>query len=131
MGGSAGASGNLDTQGVIQAGSGNEAITLATGKIDADAIELITADGDGGISSASGMETDTDRVGLIQGCADGEVLKWNNGANEWGCQPDLDGATTWDSIANPAGSGAIGMAQTVQTLDWDTATDDNLNAFAL
>src|SRR6185503_4285569 len=47
--------GNLDTEGVIRAGSGNETLTLSTGKIDADAITLTAAGTTGAINSSSGL----------------------------------------------------------------------------
>ena len=85
--------GNIDTAGTIQAGSSNVVITLATGFIDADAIGLITADGVGGTSSGSGLETDTDRLGLLQGCLANEILKWNETSDVWQCAADAAGAT--------------------------------------
>lgn len=30
------------------------------------------------------------------------------------------GSTAWDAIGDPAGNGAVGMAETIQSLDWDT-----------
>ncbi len=77
--------GNVDTQGTIQAGSSNITITTSAGYVDADAIQLITGDGTGSTSSGSGLETDTDRLGLLQGCDDLDVLKWDNTGAVWEC----------------------------------------------
>ncbi|MBX4187210.1 MAG: hypothetical protein KW802_03080, partial [Candidatus Doudnabacteria bacterium] len=84
--------GNIDASGTIQSGSNNVTITLATGNIDADAIGLITADGAGSSSSGSGLETDTDRLGLLQGCANNQILKWNDGTSVWACAADSTAA---------------------------------------
>jgi hypothetical protein len=84
------ASGNIDTTGTLTAGSGNEVLTLSTGKIDADALTLTTAaDGGTGTSSGSGLEARSDGVGLLQGCADGQVLKWVESTDTWDCADDL------------------------------------------
>ncbi|MBX4191698.1 MAG: hypothetical protein KW804_02790, partial [Candidatus Doudnabacteria bacterium] len=84
--------GNIDASGTIQSGSNNVTITIATGEIDADAIGLITADGTGASSSGSGLETDTDRIGLLQGCSNNQILKWNDATNVWACASDSTSA---------------------------------------
>ncbi|KKQ81891.1 MAG: Virion structural protein, partial [Candidatus Woesebacteria bacterium GW2011_GWA1_38_8] len=84
--------GDLEIANQITAGSGSIAITTAVGYIDADAIGLISSDGTGLTSSASGLETDSDRLGLLQGCSNSQVLKWNNTTNTWDCGND-DGGT--------------------------------------
>ncbi|MBI4058031.1 hypothetical protein HY405_01825, partial [Candidatus Microgenomates bacterium] len=82
----------LDTAGTITAGSGNEVITLSTGKIDADALTLAAAaDGGTGISSGSGLEARSDGIGLLQGCTDGQVLKWVESTDTWDCAADSTG----------------------------------------
>src|SRR6185436_213908 len=61
----AGTTGNLAVTGTITTGSGNEVITLSTGKIDADAISLVSAtNGLTGTSSASGLATYSDKLSL-------------------------------------------------------------------
>ena len=47
--------------------------------------DLISGDGAGGTSSGSGIETGTGGIGLLQGCANNEVLKWNDSTNVWAC----------------------------------------------
>ncbi len=84
--------GNLTVTGQLITGSTPVTLTTATGFIDADALQLISADGAGGTSSGSGLEVDTDRLGLLQGCAGGEVLKWNDITNLWECASDTGGA---------------------------------------
>lgn len=79
-------SGNIDTAGTIQAGSSNVNLTLATGFIDADAITLATAGAaKTGTSSGSGLSVYSDGLSLLRGCADRDVLAWNNTAGTWGC----------------------------------------------
>ena len=69
--------GTLEIDGILYAGSASEALTVATGKIDADAIALTSAtDGLSGTSSGSGLATYSDTLSLLQGCGNGQVLKW-------------------------------------------------------
>lgn len=90
-----GSSGNVDTAGTITAGSGNEVLTLSTGKIDADALTLIAAaDAGTGTSSGSGLIARSDGIGLLQGCSDGQVLKWVESTDTWDCSADASGSGT-------------------------------------
>ena len=124
--------GSIDTQGTIQAGSSNINITTSTGALDADALGLITADGSGGTSSGSGLEVDTDRLGLLQGCANNEILKWNDASSIWQCAADSTGGTTnWDAIGDPTGAGSIAFNETAQTLDWDMSSNSALDALKI
>jgi hypothetical protein len=80
--------GAVDISGTIQAGSSNINLTLSTGMIDADAITLITSDGNGITSSGSGLETTANGLGLLQGCSDGQTLKWDESGAVWECGSD-------------------------------------------
>ncbi len=106
--------GNIDTAGVLQVGSGNVNITTTTGALDADALGLISGDGTGSTSSGSGLEVDTDRIGLVQGCANNEVLKWNDGSSVWQCAADVGGTSTlqsaYDSGASITTAGAVDLS---------------------
>jgi len=56
---------------------------------------LGTADGTGVSSNNSGLEfggAGSDTLALLQGCGDGEVLKWTEGSSVWGCAPDGGGS---------------------------------------
>ena len=87
-----GSNGNTDIGGTITAGSGNTVITLGTGMIDADAITLFAGgDGVGITTSATGLETESDGLTLLQGCADGEILKWEETTDTWDCAADVSG----------------------------------------
>ncbi len=46
-----------------------------------------------------GLEFDGTEIGLLSGCMDGEVLKWNQASGAWECQPDVDTDTDTDSFA--------------------------------
>ncbi|MES3006035.1 MAG: hypothetical protein V4664_03760, partial [Patescibacteria group bacterium] len=88
-------SGNLDVLGTIIAGSANTGVTLSTGKIDADALTLTAAaDGGTGTSAGSGLIARSDGIGLLQGCTDGQVLKWVESTDTWDCSSDLSGSGT-------------------------------------
>lgn len=89
-------SGNVRFDGTIQAGSGNEVITLSTGKIDADAIGLISATNGASstTSSASGLETVSDTLTLLQGCADSDTLAWNETSDIWQCSTPTTAVVT-------------------------------------
>lgn len=117
-------SGNIDTAGTIQAGSSNVNITLSTGNLDADSIGLISSDGAGGTSTGSGLETDTDRLGLLQGCSDGQVLKWVDATNIWNCAADGGGSLQagYDGGNTITTTTARNIAITLD----DTATDSHL-----
>jgi len=122
--------GGVTTGGVITAGSSSVAITTASGELDANALTFISADGTGVTSSGSGLEVGGTSFGLIQGCANSELLKWNDSTNLWACGSDASGGSTlWDTIGNPTGDGAVGMGESSQTLDWDLATNGAKSAF--
>ncbi|HYC79451.1 MAG TPA: hypothetical protein VEC17_00300, partial [Candidatus Binatia bacterium] len=120
--------GNFDLTGVINAGSSNINITLATGMLDADALGLISSDGSGSTSSGSGLETDTDRLGLLQGCSDDQILKWDATLDVWACAADAGAgsATLQNAYANGA-SITTSNASDIDLVLADTATDSNLD----
>ncbi|TXH04688.1 MAG: hypothetical protein E6R05_02635 [Candidatus Moraniibacteriota bacterium] len=82
------------------AGSEGAALTLAIDLLD-------SADGTGGTSSNSGLEFQggsSNELTLLQGCADNEVLKWNNSTNVWECASvtgvgGLDGSGSANQVA--------------------------------
>ncbi|MBI5732406.1 hypothetical protein HY967_00395 [Candidatus Jorgensenbacteria bacterium] len=83
--------GNFDIGGVIQAGSSNVNLTLATGFIDADAITFAPSASTTATSSVTGLQTISDGLTLIRGCASGELLKWNLTSLRWECSSDVSG----------------------------------------
>ncbi len=119
--------GNVDAAGVIQAGSGNVNITTATGALDAAALGLISGVGAGGLSSGSGLEVDTNSLGLLQGCSNGQILKWNDGTSVWACSADLSGGgggTLNDAYVN-------GAAVTLSSADISLSLADDTNDYHL
>jgi len=53
-----------------------------------DQNDLTSSDGAGGTSSGSGMEAGTGGIGLLQGCSDDQILKWNESSSIWECASD-------------------------------------------
>src|SRR3989344_2398578 len=122
------ASGNTDIGGTITAGSSNTAVTLATGLIDADALTLITAaDGGTGTSSGSGLIARSDGIGLLQGCADGQVLKWVESTDSWDCATDATGAGGTPNMNSFTDSTLAASWTDADTNElWDDATRPNI-----
>ena len=97
-----------DTTGnyVATINSGNGISGSAAGEASAAtiAIDLLdSADGAGAVASFSGLEfqgTGTNELTLLQGCAQDDVLSWNNTTNEWGCASvsGVGGATASGSV---------------------------------
>lgn len=79
------------------------ATTLASTELDrldgkdaslVDQNDFTSGDGAGGTSSGSGFEAGTGGIGLLQGCSDGQVLKWTESTSVWGCAADTSGSST-------------------------------------
>lgn len=72
----------------------NAELVLLDGKTGTliDDTDLTSGDGAGGTSSGSGMEAGTGGIGLIQGCANNEILKWNDTTSVWACAADSSGS---------------------------------------
>ena len=93
-------------------------------------------DGTGATSNQAGLEfggAGSDEVGLLQGCADGEVLKWVNSTTSWDCSADVGSNPL--SIASPAeltiATGAVTATCAADNICYwtidtesDAATDD-------
>lgn len=71
----------------------NAELVLLDGKTGTliDDTDLTSGDGAGGTSTGSGMEAGTGGIGLLQGCSDGQVLKWTESTSVWGCAADSTG----------------------------------------
>lgn len=122
-----GSNGNTDIGGTITAGSGNEILTLASGKIDADALTLFAgADGVGITSSASGLERQSDGLTLLQGCANGQILKWVESTDTWDCAADAGGGgglTDGDYGDIVVGGTGTTMSIDADVIDWADIAD--------
>jgi hypothetical protein len=115
----------VDISGAIQAGSGNENITLSTGKIDADAITLVSAaDGLTGTTSASGLATYSDGLSLLQGCSNGQILKWVEATDTWDCAADATGGGGGSLDGDYDGGGTITVDAYNVLLNLSDATND-------
>ncbi|MCS7092622.1 MAG: MerR family DNA-binding transcriptional regulator, partial [Patescibacteria group bacterium] len=68
------------------------------------------------VSSGSGLEVLGAGLGLLQGCADGQVLKWNESNDSWECANDT-GATS--AIVNVENN-EVPVGVNVDTLDFST-----------
>lgn len=64
---------------------------------------LAAADGVGVVASDSGFEpagAGSDVLALLQGCADTEILKWDNTATDWECQADDTGSALGSDLSS-------------------------------
>jgi excisionase family DNA binding protein len=100
----AGASGNIDTAGTIQAGSSNIILTDATGYLLHDS---------------------------LVDCTDGQILKWSTGGGRWGCASDATGgggATLQTAYGATSGNTITTTdARDIDLVLDDTDTDANLD----
>ena len=76
--------------------SGGNGIVTTIGDLSTNrsiVVQLLDeVDGVGVIAADGGLEfggAGSDEVALLQGCADTEILKWDNTATDWECQPDV------------------------------------------
>ena len=86
-------------------------------------VDFSTTDSVGSTGNASGLEEGTGGIALLQGCDEGQILKWDeNVDDQWEYQNDDNsgGATAWDAITNPVAGADIGMTNTAQTMTWST-----------
>jgi len=87
--------------------------------------ELDEADGTGVIAADGGLEfggAGSDELALLQGCADTEILKWDNTATDWECQPDV-GASQIDLATQEELTIATGAVTSVCAADNICAVD--------
>lgn len=109
--------------------SGGNGIVTTIGDFSADrsiVVQLLDAnDGTGGVASKSGLEfadTGADELAMLQGCADTEILKWDNTATEWECQPDV-GSNPIDLATQEALTIVAGVVTSVCPADNICAVD--------
>jgi len=112
-----------DTTGnyVASLSAGNSAITIGgtagegwtptvslTLLSSADALSATT-------SSGSGLEVIASQgLGLLQGCSDGQILKWNETTDVWYCATDATGGTvnSFETISTPSGTSPVADSST-------------------
>ncbi len=75
-----------DTNAVASSG-----ITIILGAYSIDVVSTTGSDGDSTLQrSQSGLEFVGDRLTVIRGCANDEIIKWDEGSDDWGCEADAD-----------------------------------------
>ncbi len=86
----------------------------------------LTLSADAGEGLVGGGLADCDTAGTSK-------LLWDATTHKFSCGTDQNSGTStaWDVIADPAGNGSVAMAQTTQTLDWNMASDANLDALSV
>lgn len=117
-------SGNILATGSLQIGGDGNSFTSLTGNglnISSNSlvIDLLTSsDGTGSMSSNSGLEfagVNSDKLSLLQGCDNGDVLKWDDMNQVWECAPDVGGMS--GGVVNVK-EGGILLTNAADTLDF-------------
>lgn len=83
----------------ITPGDGLDSTGAASGENIAHilSLDLMTAtNGVGTTNSASGLEFISGEISVLQGCADGEILKWQESNDTWRCATDGGGGGSGD-----------------------------------
>lgn len=109
----------FDNNGTLISGAELNLLDGKTGTL-IDDTDLTSGDGAGGTSSGSGMETGTGGIGLLQGCAANEILKWNDSTSVWAC-----GSSTYSKFTSVAATNVLN--DTGNTVD-QAATDVDVTA---
>ncbi len=125
-------SGNILASGSLQIGGDGNSFTSLTGNglniaSNSLVIDLLSSsDGIGSMSSNSGLEfagTGSNQLSLLQGCDDGDVLKWDNISQVWECAPDVGGMSA--GVVNVKEGGLL-LTNAADTLDF-SGTDFDLS----
>lgn len=88
--------GSLSNERVLTGGEGIHLIDAGAGGSITVSLDRLTTSGDALSAttvSPSGTEIISDRVTLLQGCSDGQILKWEESSDTWKCQADSSGGT--------------------------------------
>ncbi len=79
-------------------------------------------------SSGSGLEVLASGVALLQGCSDGQVLKWTESSDVWGCANDTDTNTDAQTLSLVTNTLSISGGNSVSLASYLDNTD-NQNLF--
>lgn len=87
-------------------------------------LKTVGENGVGNTSSASGLEFESAELTMLQGCADGQLLKWTESSDTWGCASDTGGTITgtdthcmfFDGSNNPSGDAGCTYNKTTDSL---------------
>ncbi len=119
--------GNLLLSGSLQiGGDGNSFTSLAgnglTNTSNTLTLSLLDSeDGVGNISSRSGLEfagANSNQLSLLQGCSDGQLLKWDGTTNMWKCSADVGGLSS--AVVNVQ-EGDVMLTNSADTLDFNAS----------
>lgn len=93
--------------------TGGNGITAVDGTISVE-LKDNAENGVGTTSSVSGMEFESGELTLLQGCADGEILKWEEDTDTWDCATDGGSGMNTFTLAGDTGTGqTIGDGNTL------------------
>ncbi len=114
---------------VDSVGGGN-GITSSGGQAPSIAVDLLTVqDGTGLTFSFSGLEfqgAGADRLTLLQGCADLDVIKWDDeagGNGRWDCAADVSGGSpSLNTITAAVGAATINSGDNAIVWNWSITT---------
>ncbi len=120
----------------VTAGNGGVSIGSSAGEGWTPTISLVVAPSADALSantsSGSGLEVLSSGVALLQGCANNEILKWNESSDIWACSADTDTNTdnwtrTAQGVLSPTTTGdvlaATSGATTVATFTQTSGTN--------
>ena len=105
--------------------TGGNGIDQSAGTV---AVDLYTGAGTtGATGSDSGLEFTSGKAGLLRGCADNEILKWDETEDDWNCEADLTLATIgntncWSEHAPPLNVASYYDAVRYCPINWASNT---------
>jgi hypothetical protein len=77
-------------------------------------------------SSGSGLELLSGGLAMLQGCSDGQILKWNETTDVWACAADSTGGSpALSSILAATGTNSINNGNHAQTWNWQLTGSTN------
>src|SRR3990167_3390206 len=116
-------------------------VQLALQSLNASPVSILTttaADGDSTTAqSNSGLEFVSGRLTFLRGCADNEILKWDEVQDDWNCESDSDsgggggGSSNYNDIGDSTNHGGIVFGTFSNAWTSSTTTTDMFNLDAL